>query len=199
MRISDWSSDVCSSDLGLCEVSRRLVSRCICATHTPFADLRVSGRLGDPGGTDGRRHKHPFDFAHIERCRDHHGACEQGELSCPCAHEPSSRGLDGTRATILFADKPMVGCGRRRLCAADCPCRGSTSPARHSQCRHHVFGKRLNARTDRPRGRDGLDPYRSSVSLASLLHRKEPRSEEHTSELQSLMRISYAVFCLKKK
>src|SRR3546814_3571733 len=30
-----------------------------------------------------------------------------------------------------------------------------------------------------------------------LLH--PPRSEEHTSELQSLMRISYAVFCLKKK
>src|SRR3546814_10914471 len=29
--------------------------------------------------------------------------------------------------------------------------------------------------------------------------RPRPRSEEHTSELQSLMRISYAVFCLKKK
>src|SRR3546814_2541920 len=29
--------------------------------------------------------------------------------------------------------------------------------------------------------------------------RRLPRSEEHTSELQSLMRISYAVFCLKKK
>src|SRR3546814_5580923 len=29
--------------------------------------------------------------------------------------------------------------------------------------------------------------------------RRGPRSEEHTSELQSLMRISYAVFCLKKK
>src|SRR3546814_1635789 len=28
---------------------------------------------------------------------------------------------------------------------------------------------------------------------------RERRSEEHTSELQSLMRISYAVFCLKKK
>src|SRR3546814_5501809 len=28
---------------------------------------------------------------------------------------------------------------------------------------------------------------------------EHPRSEEHTSELQSLMRISYAVFCLKKK
>src|SRR3546814_2272642 len=31
------------------------------------------------------------------------------------------------------------------------------------------------------------------------LRRGEGRSEEHTSELQSLMRISYAVFCLKKK
>src|SRR3546814_3991802 len=30
-------------------------------------------------------------------------------------------------------------------------------------------------------------------------HRALTRSEEHTSELQSLMRISYAVFCLKKK
>src|SRR3546814_7826333 len=30
-------------------------------------------------------------------------------------------------------------------------------------------------------------------------HAAGPRSEEHTSELQSLMRISYAVFCLKKK
>src|SRR3546814_10448373 len=32
-----------------------------------------------------------------------------------------------------------------------------------------------------------------------LLRGNPPRSEEHTSELQSLMRISYAVFCLKKK
>src|SRR3546814_4092162 len=34
---------------------------------------------------------------------------------------------------------------------------------------------------------------------AELLRRISHRSEEHTSELQSLMRISYAVFCLKKK
>src|SRR3546814_1172928 len=33
----------------------------------------------------------------------------------------------------------------------------------------------------------------------ALLLEKPERSEEHTSELQSLMRISYAVFCLKKK
>src|SRR3546814_8732085 len=36
-----------------------------------------------------------------------------------------------------------------------------------------------------------------SSALFSTL--RTPRSEEHTSELQSLMRISYAVFCLKKK
>src|SRR3546814_4744439 len=35
--------------------------------------------------------------------------------------------------------------------------------------------------------------------LAQLRGRGALRSEEHTSELQSLMRISYAVFCLKKK
>src|SRR3546814_2251857 len=34
---------------------------------------------------------------------------------------------------------------------------------------------------------------------ADYLVSQEKRSEEHTSELQSLMRISYAVFCLKKK
>src|SRR3546814_10260789 len=36
-------------------------------------------------------------------------------------------------------------------------------------------------------------------NLLFVLLRQHQRSEEHTSELQSLMRISYAVFCLKKK
>src|SRR3546814_1038489 len=39
----------------------------------------------------------------------------------------------------------------------------------------------------------GLDGILNSIAI------EIPRSEEHTSELQSLMRISYAVFCLKKK
>src|SRR3546814_9752154 len=38
----------------------------------------------------------------------------------------------------------------------------------------------------------------SIARVFSLIERAAPRSEEHTSELQSLMRISYAVFCLKK-
>src|SRR3546814_2150369 len=37
------------------------------------------------------------------------------------------------------------------------------------------------------------------VEIAEYRHQEDHRSEEHTSELQSLMRISYAVFCLKKK
>src|SRR3546814_7018768 len=37
------------------------------------------------------------------------------------------------------------------------------------------------------------------IDLSAGQIRKAGRSEEHTSELQSLMRISYAVFCLKKK
>src|SRR3546814_4083298 len=61
---------------------------------------------------------------------------------------------------------------------------------------------------DRPQrlaGRGNGDPRRSGdlriaageyVATAEAAHH---RSEEHTSELQSLMRISYAVFCLKKK
>src|SRR3546814_3087043 len=36
-------------------------------------------------------------------------------------------------------------------------------------------------------------------ATARAMRRMYTRSEEHTSELQSLMRISYAVFCLKKK
>src|SRR3546814_8798671 len=42
-------------------------------------------------------------------------------------------------------------------------------------------------------------PHLSSISLRSVTRTSLPRSEEHTSELQSLMRNSYAVFCLKKK
>src|SRR3546814_1314588 len=46
----------------------------------------------------------------------------------------------------------------------------------------------------------GASPSASSSKLGGIGGRSaNVRSEEHTSELQSLMRISYAVFCLKKK
>src|SRR3546814_5419420 len=55
----------------------------------------------------------------------------------------------------------------------------------------------LRARVAAPRCR-GAGRHRPARP-AVLRHRNHGRSEEHTSELQSLMRISYAVFCLKKK
>src|SRR3546814_5700315 len=68
----------------------------------------------------------------------------------------------------------------------------------------------LLARDRSPRGGDARDRGRHRIGAvvvgggravaAERLHPAAPaRSEEHTSELQSLMRISYAVFCLKKK
>src|SRR3546814_10311505 len=54
--------------------------------------------------------------------------------------------------------------------------------------------------TAMPRGSTAarLEPtYDAKQNFANLS--RFPRSEEHTSELQSLMRISYAVFCLKKQ
>src|SRR3546814_9264036 len=55
---------------------------------------------------------------------------------------------------------------------------------------------------DLPGGGDGgqAEDRRLPVHHPASRPRRRPhRSEEHTSELQSLMRISYAVFCLKKK
>src|SRR3546814_8430819 len=43
-----------------------------------------------------------------------------------------------------------------------------------------------------------LEAAKQGLGIA-IMHDDHLRSEEHTSELQSLMRISYAVFCLKKK
>src|SRR3546814_7022046 len=62
-------------------------------------------------------------------------------------------------------------------------CRAEAYPGRdEGAARRHAVG--------RVRGRESRIPERSG---------SQGRSEEHTSELQSLMRISYAVFCLKKK
>src|SRR3546814_5965210 len=68
-------------------------------------------------------------------------------------------------------------------------------------------GRETNYMIDLPEGATGLitanqmvqgknkEYYSAFIALAA----EGKRSEEHTSELQSLMRISYSVFCLKKK
>src|SRR3546814_4434587 len=45
----------------------------------------------------------------------------------------------------------------------------------------------------------GGQPLHDALAILFKTRTREQRSEEHTSELQSLMRISYAVFCLQKK
>src|SRR3546814_4618557 len=64
------------------------------------------------------------------------------------------------------------------------------------QCKWNTAGIQQRQHLLRPR-------YTSSENGGLTFHATQParqrRSEEHTSELQSLMRISYAVFCLKKK
>src|SRR3546814_3225646 len=75
---------------------------------------------------------------------------------------------------------------QREAHARQGPCRWSWRPRRRRQA-----------------GRSGRKEGRQGALRQVVGHRSEAgwqdRSEEHTSELQSLMRISYAVFCLKKK
>src|SRR3546814_9428213 len=56
-------------------------------------------------------------------------------------------------------------------------------------------GLRVQSQDAAREARQSMIPRRRISVMESI----ENRSEEHTSELQSLMRISYAVFCLKKK
>src|SRR3546814_9032681 len=77
--------------------------------------------------------------------------------------------------------------------------------ARSRQCAAHIPATAGTARCIWCSGADG-NPNRQAKPNVKACRpivprwvRERERSEEHTSELQSLMRISYAVFCLKKK
>src|SRR3546814_7015021 len=75
---------------------------------------------------------------------------------------------------------PRVGKARSTTARARCP----PPPASRAASPRHLAS--LTARAPTPKS-------------CSARRTRAARSEEHTSELQSLMRISYAVFCLKKK
>src|SRR3546814_6053562 len=120
MRISDWSSDVCSSDLGADHDRHRAV-----AVLDPLDDL-------------------------VERL---------------VVHDLDVQGLD----------VGVLG--------------GSGGGPCHTEADDDDGGHGDDSSADRRHGCSCTGATRSVTR----------RSEEHTSELQSLMRISYAVFCLKKK
>src|SRR3546814_4697563 len=93
-----------------------------------------------------------------------------------------------------------TGCGRGRAGAFPAPRRAS----RQARLASDSSDRLRPWREVRPRPRHGAGRARTGISSRrpnrgrATASRRE-RSEEHTSELQSLMRISYAVFCLKKK
>src|SRR3546814_8913567 len=121
MRISDWSSDVCSSDL-----TATLPPALFLQTATPHHHLMA------PAPITSKNEPRP----HNPRANDH-----------PAARRTAQR---------------------------------------------------LRRRLDPP-GRAAVLALADAIQHQRQLHLAPRRSEEHTSELQSLMRISYAVFCLKKK
>src|SRR3546814_8653369 len=91
------------------------------------------------------------------------------------------------------------------VCSSDLPPydhqaeHGSDADGRKSEKGEHTIGSGRLVDDACDKGEQRLRSIHGgahqSYGLAGVL----PRSEEHTSELQSLMRISYAVFCLKKK
>src|SRR3546814_9371904 len=150
MRISDWSSDVCSSDLGRLDCLRERI-----ADVAAVALSRVVGVLAVPRP--------------------------------PCV-------LDAGADPVGVGHDLVEGQRGRRLreCGAG-KCAGEREQGEAGEQMAHRVGFRGNNPAQRSR-RCAL--CMGHGSWAGLLWR---RSEEHTSELQSLMRISYAVFCLKKK
>src|SRR3546814_1660789 len=124
MRISDWSSDVCSSDLGHRQLTRKTL-------------INITKQL----------------TAIIIRCKENH-----------CMNDFS--GLCLNRSFNFTGCKDSIG---------------------QSHTRH------------RHRTEDYIDSQVLNLMMTVIEGVSLTRSEEHTSELQSLMRISYAVFGLKKK
>src|SRR3546814_9716525 len=153
MRISDWSSDVCSSDLA----GVRVVGQAVYHRHGG-----VSGQVDDLLVIVGADHDR------IDKARENPGGVGDG-LPAPK--------LGGARLHHY----------------------GAAAKLTHRHVERNAGAGRVLLEDHRPRV-----PRKGCVRVGRALgHVKAPllaakRSEEHTSELQSLMRISYAVFCLKK-
>src|SRR3546814_5028012 len=92
-----------------------------------------------------------------------------------------------TRTDTLFPYTTLFRSGDTRSATAVLDVSGALQP-----------GLAVRVRLLPSRGAETGGPARIVVADEAL-QTLEGRSEEHTSELQSLMRISYAVFCLKKK
>src|SRR3546814_5288353 len=167
MRISDWSSDVCSSDLNLILADQRIFA---VLQHILLLERPRAG-VGDGKALVGDRRDDPSLIILLALTQARARAHAVGEAAA--------------------VDRPVGGqFGHRR--------ETDRAALPHATARGDEIGVLAQRVADAPRRR-GISDSADRTELQPLaLQRPAGRSEEHTSELQSLMRISYAVFCLKK-
>src|SRR3546814_4341091 len=123
--------------------------------------------------------------------------------------ERAGGGGNGRSRGTQCRDEPLPEDRARAASSAACACKCLTAaewmPGAAASTPKARGGSALNDRAF-PSASVTLPPASVTISAAAAMSHSLPqrsdaaiRSEEHTSELQSLMRISYAVFCLKKK
>src|SRR3546814_6459625 len=175
MRISDWSSDVCSSDLLGAQkfrIEREQLLRRLDAAQSIAAErdrlvLHAAGGLAEGGRQDRRLVDHAH---HAGDARQFvHRRADHGEIEAVLAAEIAVQHIADMQGDRHVSHR-QAGIG--------------AAVAHLAQV--------LLRLAERTQGIVG-GGFEIGLTLAVV------RSEEHTSELQSLMRISYAVFCLKKK
>src|SRR3546814_7429885 len=172
MRISDWSSDVCSSYLGRAlEVEVGYVGAAVDLAVAHLHELRAAGYLLVDGVVAHEAVAALVEVGEVDRLAHLEGAAVGLLLA---GDHPEQRRLAGAVRTDHADDA-----GGREL-EGEVLYEEAVAVALR-----HVVGLDHHAAEPAPVGELDLE----------LLG----RSEEHTSELQSLMRISYAVFCVKKK
>src|SRR3546814_5177788 len=183
MRISDWSSDVCSSDLQIALdlhlVGVLLVTDQLIGVEDMARDTVEVAEI------------FALDLAKAEDVGDGHGAeIEIGAVG----HAQRSR------AVVIVEVAAIDAVGSECLLSVHKWLEG-----RDARRDDHLRGAAVLAERQIEIVEDGeilqpvgwLDQQRGAEAVVVLvLEIAAARSEEHTSELQSLMRISYAVFCL---
>src|SRR3546814_5749565 len=95
-------------------------------------------------------------------------------------------------SVIAVNDSTPLHSGSSETCQA-IPIRSQKNSGSEPDLKIYSVGSWVGSRARR------CEINRTHVIVIELVGQVSTRSEEHTSELQSLMRISYAVFCLKKK
>src|SRR3546814_643857 len=171
MRISDWSSDVCSSDL-----ARNL-------TSLPFSSLQqLQQSVQRTQQLLGEAQRIAYNVQSIDQAfRTTYGNASMSASDQQLVAGARERWQNtvGGLQDAMRVQAGVVGnidTNRTQMSALVGQSQGATGALQATQAGNQLLALQAQQLADLP-----------------------ARSEEHTSELQSLMRISYAVFCLKKK